>query len=60
VLVWQVKKLEKAVGIAFLLAVFGVMCALVTELPPGYKLPSSLHSQSESVLTLTKLLIKLY
>lgn len=43
VFVWQVRKLEKAVKITFfialLLAVFGVMCALDTTLPPGYKLP---------------------
>jgi hypothetical protein len=43
VFVWQVRKIEKGVAIAFfialLLAVFGVMCALDTELPPGYKLP---------------------
>ena len=56
VLFWQVKKLGKVVYIAFvialLLAAFGVMCALDTELPPGYKLPS--HSQSQSVLAVTK------
>lgn len=46
VFVWQVKKLEKIVAVAFilalLLAVFGIMCALDTALPPGYKLPASL------------------
>lgn len=51
VLVWQVRKLEKTVAIAFfialLLAVFGVMCALDTELPPGYKLPVKTHSQAQ-------------
>ena len=39
VFIGQVKKLEKAVGIAIfialLLAVFGVMCAMSTTLPPG-------------------------
>ena len=49
VFVWQVRKLEKVVAVAFtialLLAAFGVMCALDTELPPGYKLPVRTHSQ---------------
>jgi type IV secretory pathway VirB3-like protein len=49
VFVWQVRKLEKLVAVAFaialLLAAFGVMCALDTELPPGYKLPVRSHSE---------------
>jgi hypothetical protein len=49
VFVWQVKKLEKVVAVAFtialLLAAFGVMCALDTELPPGYKLPVRTHAE---------------
>lgn len=43
ILLWQVKKLEKVVAIAFiialLLAAFGFMCALNITLPPGYNLP---------------------
>lgn len=51
VYVWQVRRLEKIVTVALilalLLAVFGVMCALDTALPPGYKLPASLHQRSQ-------------
>ena len=56
VLFGKVKKLEKVVAVAFiialLLAAFGVMCALDTQLLPGYKLPS--HSRWQSVLLIRK------
>lgn len=46
VYIGEVKKLEKIAAIVFfialLLAVFGFMCALDTQLPPGYKMSTGL------------------